>query len=279
MAVITQDEYVKVRDINTRFRVEGDAGTAVIMVHGLGGSLENWAANTGALATKHRVYTMDLPGFGRSDKQPRLKSMHELVEFLVDFMEIQHIDRAGIIGHSMGGGLALQLAIQYPQKVEKIVLVDNAGMGREVIFDFKLCSIPLVGELITRPSRKGTVGLWKKIVCEPGVITDELVESTYRLATQPGAMKALLATIRAGINIRGQRADLTRPLMKRLAGITAPTMVIWGKDDRIIPLAHARIAVSKIPNATLHIFDRCGHMPQLEYPEDFNKMTLDFLAE
>jgi pimeloyl-ACP methyl ester carboxylesterase len=87
-----------------------------------------------------------------------------------------------------------------------------------------------------------------------------------------------LTTLRAGINIRGQRAELTKQLRDGFSAITAPTLIFWGEQDRIIPVAHAHIAEKIIPGAHLHIFDSCGHMPQLEHPDEFNKMVLDFLA-
>ena len=276
---LPQDRYVKVGNINTRFWTAGNKGTTVVLVHGLGGFIENWVHNVTALAQSHRVYAMDLLGFGRSDKTPLIHDMYDLVRFINDFMETQKIDKASLVGNSLGGGLVLLFALQYPQKVEKLVLVDNAGMGKGVILDFKLCSLPLLGELLIRPSRKTTAGLWKKIVYNSSLVTEKLIKDSYALAALPGASKALLAALRSGINLCGQRSKLTQALMEKLGSIAAPTLIIWGKQDRIIPVAHAQVAVNKILGAKLQIIDRCGHMAQLEHPEKFNKLVLDFLAE
>ncbi len=273
-----KDQYIKVGTINTRFWVSGDKGTPVILVHGLGGSIENWVHNIDSLGQRHHVYALDLKGFGRSDKTPVLRNLDELVQFFNDFMAVQHIDKASLVGNSMGGGLVLAFAIQFPQKVDKLVLVDNALMGRDVILDLRLLSLPILGELLSRPSPKATANLWRKIVFDASLVTEELVKQTYQLATLPGASKALLATLRAGIGIRGQRAHLTRQLLDSIGSITAPTMVIWGQQDHIIPVAHAQIAAAKIPGAKLQIFEQCGHMPQLEYPDKFNALVLEFLA-
>jgi 4,5:9,10-diseco-3-hydroxy-5,9,17-trioxoandrosta-1(10),2-diene-4-oate hydrolase len=274
-----QDQYIKVGNINTRFWAAGDKGTPVIFVHGLGGSIENWVYNIDTLAQHHRVYAMDLVGFGRTEKTPLTHDLNVLGKFIDDFMKTQSVEKASLVGNSLGGGLVLRFAIDFPGKVEKLVLVDNAGMGREVILDFKVASLPLIGELLTRPSRKGTARLWKKVVYDSSLVTEGLVEECYGLFTLPGARKALLATVRACINLSGQRADLTGLLISKLGTITVPALIFWGQQDRILPLAHAYIAMKKIPNARLHIFDRCGHMPQLEHPEDFNKLVLDFLAK
>jgi pimeloyl-ACP methyl ester carboxylesterase len=274
-----EDRFIKVGNINTRYWAAGEQGSAVVLVHGLGGFIENWAYNINALAERHRVYAMDLMGFGRSDKTPLIRDINVLVKFINDFMETMRIEKASLVGNSLGGGLVLQFALDYPAKVEKLVLVDNAGMGRDVISDFKVCSIPVLGELLTRPSLKGTARLWKEIVCDPVIITPELVNLTYGIISQPGAKKALLAALRSGINLGGQRANLVNSVLNRLSALTAPTLVVWGKKDRIIPVAHAQIAVNKVPGARLEIFERCGHMPQLEQPEKFNKLVLDFLSK
>jgi pimeloyl-ACP methyl ester carboxylesterase len=274
-----QDRYLKVGNINTRYWMEGDKGSAVVLVHGLGGFTENWVHNIGPLAQRHRVYAMDLVGFGRSDKVPLTRDLTVLVKFIHDFMRTQHIEKASLVGNSLGGGLILQFAIDFPEKVTKLVLVDNAGMGRDVIIDLKVCSLPWLGELLSRPSFNGIARLWKEIVGDPALVTPELVKLTYELASLPGAQKALLATLRAGINFRGQRDKLVKELMGQLGNITAPTLVVWGQQDRIIPVAHARVAAEMIPNARVEIYDHCGHMPQFEYPEKFNRLVLDFLAE
>ncbi len=272
------DQYLKLGNINTRFWAAGEKGTPIILVHGLGGSIENWAYNIDAMAQRHRVYALDLKGFGRTDKTPVLHEMDELRQFINDFLEVQHIAKASLVGNSLGGGLVLSLAIQSPDKVDKIVLVDTAGMGSDVIIDFKLVSIPVLGELLSRVSLKSTASLWRKIVFDSSLVTDELVEETFKLATLPGAHKALLATLRAGIGIRGQKAYLVRQVLDGLAGIKAPTLICWGQQDRIIPVAHAHIAAAKIPGARLQIFENCGHMPQLERPDEFNNLVLEFLA-
>jgi len=271
------DRFIKVGNINTRYWSAGDKGSVVVLVHGLGGYIENWLYNIGPLSQAHRVYAVDLPGFGRSDK-PLVRDLTVLVRFIADFLEILSIDKASLIGNSLGGGLALQFALDYPKKIEKLVLVDNAGMGRDVIPDFKLCSLPVVGELLVRPSLESTTGLWRKIVYDSSSLTSETLELSYRLAAQSGAKKALLATLRAGINLFGQKDKLTRQLLARLKDLKAPVLIVWGKDDRIIPVSHARIALENIPGARLELFDRCGHMPMLEYPDRFNKLVLDFLA-
>jgi pimeloyl-ACP methyl ester carboxylesterase len=273
-----QDRYIKVGNINTRFWAVGDKGTAILLLHGLGGSVENWVYNMEPLAQHHRVYAMDVVGFGRSDKPAGKFKISQAVQFIKDFMDERHIDQAGLVGNSAGGMMALRLAIQFPSKVEKLVLVDSGALGREVILSFRLASIPLVGEFFSRPSRKGVVQLWRQIVYDPALVTDDLIEETYQLASLPGAQRSLLSALRAGINFLGQRTNMTRSILDNLATIDTPTLIIWGQQDCIIPVSHAYVAAKTMPNTELHIFDRCSHMPQMEYPKEFNELVLEFLA-
>jgi len=276
---LTQDRYVKVGDVNTRYWQAGDKGSVVVLVHGLGGFIENWERNIAALAQRHRVYALDLPGFGRSDKTPLIRDLNLLVSFLAAFLDALGIDKASLVGNSLGGGLVLSFALGYPGRVEKLVLVDNAGMGRAVIADFKLCSLPFLGELLIHASPKSTADLWRKVVYDWSCVTPETLELSYQLAAGPGARNALLSTLRSGINLFGQKDRLTRQLLSGLKDLKAPVLVVWGNNDRIIPVAHARIALEKIPGARLELFENCGHMPMFEYPDKFNQLVLDFLAQ
>ncbi len=273
-----RDQYIKVGDINTRFWTSGSEGTAVILIHGIGDAVETWRSNINVLAEHHRVYALDIVGFGHSDKPPIQPSLSFGAQFVSDFMETQHIERASVIGNSMGGGISLQFAIQFPDKLEKLVVESGAALGKGLATFFHLFSIPIIGELLTRPSRWGTAWLLRRVAYDPALITDELVELYYQLCKLPGAQRSFLSTLRVGVNFSGQRPRFVRPIVDNLDKITCPTLIIWGKQDRVIPVAHAQIAKNGIPNAELHILDPCGHEPHFERPNDFNRLVLDFLA-
>ena len=273
-----QDQYTKVGQINTRFWALGDEGPTVLLIHGIGGSIEDWMLNTNALAKHHRVYAIDMVGSGRSDKPSAQYSFSYLAQFINDFMEVQDIERASLIGLSLGGGVSLQFTIQFPNKVEKLVLLNSAGLGKEVTLLLRLPTLPIIGELLTRPSRKGTAKLLKECVYDRGLSNGALVELAYSLTALPGAQKSFLSTVRTLGTIRGMRKDILSSIADNLTTITAPTLIFWGQQDRILPVSYAHVAEKKIPNTRLHIFDPCGHLPQLERPEEFNAMVLEFLS-
>jgi len=274
---IPKDQYMKVNGINTRFWSMGEAGTSVILIHGIGGYVEMWENNIESLSQKHRVYALDLPGFGRSDKPNIPYSFPFISKFVLDFMEALEIERASLIGNSMGGGISLQVAIQFPDKVDKLVLVNSAGLGKELTIMFRLASLPLIGWLLSRPSRKGVRKILHECVYDKSLITDDFAERGYQIAALPGAHKAFLIALRSSVTLGGLTEEVLNIFLDKLHTIQAPTLVIWGRQDRILPVSHAHVAEEKIPHSEIHIFDRCGHLPQIEHPEEFNTLVLNFL--
>jgi len=274
-----EDRYVKVGKINTRYWVLGQ-GSPLLLIHGLGASCEYWRYNVRALSQGCQVYAFDLPGFGRSDKRIEDLSLPFAGEFVAAFLDAQGVERASLVGNSLGGAVSLQFAVQYPHRLEKLVLVTSGGLGRELPLSFRLLMIPLWGEFMawawgTRPGMRVTQ---RSIVYEPQVMRDEFVDHVAELARLPGAREMLLSVARIGIDLRGQNMKLLDPLLRRVPEIEAPTLIIWGVQDPVIPVAHAHLAHQMIRNSQLHILDRCGHVPQIEKPEEFNQLVLDFLG-
>ena len=270
--------YVEVGQVSTRFWRAGDEGSDVVLVHGLGGSVENWAENIGALAREHRVWALDLMGAGRSDKPAVSYSAGNLARFLTDFLDTQGLERVSLVGHSLGGGVSLQVAIRCPERVDRLVIVSSAGLGREIAPVLRACTLPIVGEMVIRPSRKGAARLLERLVHDSTNVTDQIVDETRALLALPGARKALLSYLRDNVTLRGTRSDMVRFTCANLHSITAPTQVIWGRDDPIVPLAHAYVARREIPGARLTVIDACGHIPQLECVAQFNTVVSEFLG-
>ena len=272
------DKYVTVGGIQTRFWSQGDQGTQVVLIHGISGSVDDWINNIGVLARYHRVYAMDLVGFGRCDMGGHDISLEGMTDFVRRFMQTQSIETADIVGHSLGGRLAIRFAAEFPEMTRHLVLAASSGLGTGVPLSLRLTSIPHVGELLWRPSRS-SVGLGLRgIVYNPAVITREMVDVSYQCAARPGSGKSFLSVLRTGVNWRGQRESFVRSTRDDLARISAPVLVIWGKQDRVLPPAHAQVVAEIVPNAKLVFFDSCGHLLQLERADEFNSVVLRFLA-
>jgi 4,5:9,10-diseco-3-hydroxy-5,9,17-trioxoandrosta-1(10),2-diene-4-oate hydrolase len=271
-----QDHYIQVGGINTRYWSLGDGETGIILLHGLGSCVETWKYTIGTLAQRHRVYAVDIVGCGRSDKPSTTYSLAYQAQFIKAFMDTLNLKRASLIGNSMGGGVALQFALLFPQQVEKLVLANSLGFGKEIALPLRLASLPFVGQLF-RPSRSSTAVVLKQSVYNSSVINQDWVEIFYQIATLPGAQQALQSQIKANIDFWGVRSSVYGSIVAQLACISVPTLIIWGQQDRVLPVAHSQVAAECMPNACLRIFNFCGHWPQVEHPEEFNSLTLKFL--
>ena len=273
-----KDQFIKVGNIKTRYRALGDGKSTAILIHGFGGYIENWEENIAALALGRRVYALDLAGFGRSDKPQVRFSIPYFAEFIKEFMIVQDVDKAALIGESMGGGIVLQFALQYPHQVEKMVLADPAGLGKEISINLRIASLPILGELFTRPSRKGSAQATRGLFYNQDLITDQMIEEFYEISALAGAQRCKLSTLRTLCNTWGVKGNDIRSILDRLEEIRVPTLIIWGAQDRVVPVAHAHLAAKRVPNARLHIFDPCGHVPNIERADEFNALVIDFLS-
>jgi len=275
-----QDRYLQVGQFNTRYWAEGSQGSPVVLIHGIGCYIENWLPSFGALAVQHRVFAPDLLGHGRTDKPLNVSyKIADLAKFVMDFMAAAGIERAHVVGHSLGGAIATRLALSYPTAVNRLVLVASAGLGKEVILALRLMTLPVLGEFLSRPSLSGSASLAKLAVYDPAAITDESVGLDYQLATMPNAQKAFLRCGRANSSPFGQAESMYGPNIRGLPTIANPVLVVWGRQDQFIPVAHTEVAAKGLPDVRVRIFDNCGHMPMLECTEAFNQLLLEFLSD
>jgi pimeloyl-ACP methyl ester carboxylesterase len=262
-----QEKSVTVFGAKIRYLEAGDAAKpTVILLHGLGASAESWALTIPALAANYHVIAPDQVGFGKSDK-PLLKyRVGTYVDFLDKFMSELKIEKAHLVGNSMGGWISGLMAVKYPNRVEKIVLADAAGLApKEIDFDriYQLNNS-------TRDEIRANL---KLIFATPAFQNNEaLVDQfmTQRVVTNDGyTINSLIESIK-------RKEDF---LDTRLGEIKKPTLIIWGKQDGLIPVADAEKFNKGIANSELVIFDGAGHIPQVEKAVDFNKKVLDFLSK
>ncbi|MDQ3713403.1 MAG: alpha/beta fold hydrolase [Acidobacteriota bacterium] len=236
----------------------------VILLHGLGAQAESWQLNIAALSQNYRVIALDQIGFGKSDK-PLLKyRVGTYADFLDKFMSELKIEKASLVGNSMGGWVAGLFAVKYSSKVEKIVLVDAAGlMPKEIDFD-------RIYQL-NNSTRDEIQANLKLIFANPALQNNEAFIDqflTQRVIANDGyTINSLIESIK-------RKEDF---LDARLGEIRKTTLIIWGKQDGLIPVADGDRFNKGIINSKLVVFDNCGHVPQFEKAADFNKQVLEFL--
>ena len=196
-----QDRYIKVGRFNTRYWVAGDKGSPVVLVHGIGQFVEYWASAINELAAHHQVYALDLLGHDKTDKPLDIAhTIDDLSQFVKGFMSALGIEKAHIVGHSLGGAISMRLVLNHSVAVDRLVLADSGGLGREIGSVFRISSLPFLGEIITWPSLFSAKTLFRMFVQDPTTITDDYIEHHYQMSALPNAQKSLLKTLRSIVN-------------------------------------------------------------------------------
>lgn len=261
-----QDKSVTVFGAKIRYLEAGDAAKPkLILLHGLGGSAENWQFNIQALAANYHVFAPDQVGFGKSEKALLKYRVATYVDFLDKFMAELKIEKAHLVGNSMGGWVSSLMAIKYPNRVEKIVLADSAGIIPANVNTDSIYQL-------NNSTRDEVRANMKRLFASPALQNNEaLVDQflTQRVLANDGyTINSLIESIR-------RKEDY---LNDRLGEIKKPTLIIWGRQDGIVPVSDADVFNKGIAGSQVIIFENCGHAPQVEKALDFNKAVVDFLG-
>ncbi len=260
--------FVTVDGVTTYYRVQGQ-GPALVLLHGLGSSHLSWEAVEPALAAHFTVYTLDLPGFGYSDKPAGYGSARHEAAFVDHFLATLGVARATVVGHSMGGAAALWLAAEHPARVERLVVVNAAGIGPPATI-FRVTGLPIVGELLLKLTTPASMrALMGTAYLHKQVLTPALAARYARFAWTPGAQRALVE------HARGYDVDRAA-LRPALAQISVPTLIVWTDRDPYFSLSVARDLQRALSSARLEILDDTGHIPQEEQPDRFAQVLLQW---
>lgn len=253
----------------------GDVGEGdpVVLLHGAGPGADAWGnfrSNVDDLAGRHRLLLPDLPRFGRSDKtRTDLPRLDFLAGAIVAFLDAIGVERAHFIGNSLGGQTALKLAIDCPERVGRVVVVGSNAMSRSVMSPQPAEAVRLISAYYqdAGPSPERMRALLEVLVYDRSRVTDELVAERYAASVDPETV---------AINREGHWGR--QSLDGELGRLEAPTLIVWGQDDRASPIDAALMMLRLIPDARLHVFNRCGHWAHVEHAAEFDRLVLDFLA-
>jgi pimeloyl-ACP methyl ester carboxylesterase len=256
------------------------SGPALLLLHGLGCDHTTWSPIIRQLAKRYTVIAPDLLGHGASDKPRADYSVGGYANGMRDLLTVLNIDKVTVVGHSLGGGVAMQFGYQFPERTERVILVAPGGLGPEVSLLIRAVSLPGFNELmglLTVPGVRhaGMAGL--RMLARSGTaLTRDLdeVADIYDSFKDKRARKAISHVVRAVVDTRGQlvtmvdRAYLTQAM---------PMLVVWGSEDRVIPVKHARTAAGVAPGAIVEVLGNSGHFPHKDHPERFVKIVNDFI--
>jgi pimeloyl-ACP methyl ester carboxylesterase len=257
------------------------AGSVLLFLHGSGPGVTGWRNFRGVLPTfaeRFRCLILEFPGFGVSDDfggHPMVTAQGAVAPFL----DALGVDRVDIVGNSMGGGVGINFAINNPDRIGKLVTI--GGIGTNIFSPGPSEGIRLLQEFTEDPTRQRLVDWLNSMVYDQSLVTEQLVEERWQLATDPPTLesarrmygKAAFAQMMAFM--RSSDAPLPWAQMHKVA---APTLLTWGRDDRVSPLDMALIPMRTIPNAELHVFPNCGHWAMIEAKEAFESAVLAFLS-
>lgn len=259
---------------------EAGEGPTVLLIHGMAGSSRTWRAVMPLLAERGRVIAPDLLGHGESVSSAGDYSLGGFASMLRDLLAALDVDRATVVGQSLGGGVAMQLAYQHPETVERLVLVSSGGLGREVspvLRGFAFPAVEYLGPIVFPGFVRELGDKVSRTAMRFGIRAPRAAEmwDAYSSLTDAPHRDAFIRTLRSVIGPGGQAVSASDRLA--LAALV-PTLIVWGDADPIIPVAHAHAAHEAIPGSRLEIFEGVGHFPQAEEPHRLARLIEDFLA-
>lgn len=277
MASAEDVQHVVVHGYRRAYRVCG-SGPALLMLHGLACDSSTWADVIPTLAEHYTVIAPDLLGHGDSDKPDADYSLGGYANGMRDLLTVLGIDKVTVVGHSFGGGVAMQFAYQFPDRTERVVLVSTGGLGKEVTPLIRFLTVPgsglAIGLATLRPWRSLVSGTMRALSRVPMTATRDLdeVADIYEALADPAQRVAVQRVTSHVLNWRGQYVTMTdRSYLARLM----PVLVIWGRDDMVIPSSHADLAPTQVSD--VHVLDDSGHFPHKDHPEQFCRIVTEFI--
>ncbi len=255
---------IEVNGHKLRYLKRGEGGEPMLLIHGFGGDLNNWLFNHEALAADREVYALDLPGHGESTKDVGEGTLEALADTVVAFMGAVGVDSAHLVGHSMGGAVSLTVAARHPQRVRSLSLIGSAGLGEEINTGY-------IEGFVSAANRNALKPLLGDLFADASLVTRQLVDDLLKYKRLEG-VGAALGTLSGNLFANGRQNSV---MADSLSSLGKPVLVIWGEEDRIIPVAHAQAVSGRVQ---VEVFGNRGHMVQMEAANDVNRAIARFVG-
>jgi len=273
------DEWVAVGGVRIRYVDTGGEGIPILLCSGIGGSLELWSRQLEALGDSLRLIAWDYPGHGLSDTVNRTHDPDSYAAFALDLMDALKLERVVVVGNSLGGAIALRMTGLAPDRVAGMVLASPAMTGPEVFLPFRLMTLPLLGEVMTKPGKLSVEQQIAALFHDPAVATDDVRRVVWRNVHKDGAARTLLATLRKTLTMAGVRKSYWRRSRDLLRSSICPILFIHGTQDIVLPFQQSVDGASLARRSTVKLIEGCGHTPQIESAEAFNEALATFVRE
>jgi pimeloyl-ACP methyl ester carboxylesterase len=266
-----ETQYLHFDNYKVHFLKKGN-GSPILLIHGGGTWMYSWRNIIDSLSQSHTVYACDMPGHGYTvaEKEPKY-NLDDFAYFIDSFLNHFNIDKIKIIGNSWGGGWALYYAEKFPDKVEKLILIDPAGLNVKDVFEWEILKYPLLGELASKMVTKNAVKkAFQKVYVNQTLVDSVLIEEAYKPLKIKQNQRAMYKI---------KRHCKWKITEKQMVNITIPTKIIWGEKDNYLNVKHAKSYAAKIKTSDLTIMKNCGHTPHEEQPNETLKILKDFLTQ
>lgn len=279
--MIVQEQRINLNGLSIRYFQSGSEGLPLVLFHGTGESALDWSWVLPKLGENYRVYAPDFPGAGESAKPIRDYTVDFFTQFAADFLNAIGIDRAIIAGNSLGGLVALKIALSRPEQTAGLVMIDSTGLGEAVSPFLSSLTIPALGELAVAGCTTPIGAVMRSRsraalqFAHPENIPKEWYAEQEHLSQTFGFLQATLSSLRSQLNPIGQRTVMVDALPK----LQMPTLLMWGENDLIFPKSQAEAAVQHLQQGYLKVIPDCGHIPHLEKPDRFVTALNEFLAK
>lgn len=273
---MSTDRFVDVFGSRIRYRVEG-SGPPIVLLHGVGASLEYWNWTTPALRERHTTIAFDYPGFGQSDPRESAYSPSGAAETVLAFLDEVGIRTPVLVGSSLGGAIATLAAGTFPERISALVLVAPGGFGPAVNPLMRLQTIPLVGEALVAIARRDPSLAIRDLFTEQRRVHPQVFEIIKTNLARPAHNQTYLKVLRLAVGLGGVRQSMLAQVHRAAGRITVPTLILWGNRDRIVPPEQAEVASRLIRGSRVHMLKGVGHLPYVETPDEFNTALWAFL--
>lgn len=267
---LPQDQWLVANGLNIRYwHIGNPDNQALVLAHGLISSVEYWHRVIQPLSKHYQIIAFDWPGFGRSDKPDQVYTLAFYTQCLLAFLESLNLQQVVLVGHSLGGGLVLDFAGHYPERVSHLILLDSVGFHKQVTWIFRLMGLPCLGYLLTRINRDLFAKALRTNVYDDAAISDDFIDTIYPMVSDPKARRTMLNILRNHTGLTGMKQASLAHIWRHFESLkNKPCLILWGKQDPILEYQYHKPAVEHYyPQAQFVTLDQCGHIPQLEHSQ------------
>lgn len=272
------ERYLDLEGQQVRYIDEG-SGPVLFLLHGILACLEFWSYVIPLLTPHYRVIAIDNLGFGKTAGQEGEYTVEVYANFISKVLDALHIERCFLVGHSLAGIVALRVALNEPQRIQKLMIIDGVGFHTQVALIFRLMKIKPLGRLMTHLSEASYYAAIKHHVYHPACLSPEFIKTVYPLIQNDKVSHTTLSIVANNANFFGIKRSVLEPqwaVLDRLKDM--PILILWGRNDTVLNIHHLEAAKKLLPQARTEIFEECGHLPIIEYPEKTAALMQEFFA-